>query len=172
MQRETKICIIGAIIAVFLQVVVAPNIAIFQVMPNFLIVYTLVVAMLFSDDSVLIIAFVLGFVSDLLGYGPVGSLAFLLVLASFFASRAHAAFANGTVLMPLVILMLFALVVDVLYAAFLLGLSSNLNPIEAFAYRAVPCALYDCVVGLLMYPLLSRLLTNSQLQMKSVSRLR
>ncbi len=169
MNRELRILVIGAVSCVLLQVIVAPNIAIFAVVPNFIIVFVLVAAMLIPSDSVLVAAFILGLTCDLLGYGPVGALAFLLTLAAFAAQRLHAAFGNDTVTVPLLLLVVLALLVDVLYAAFLLGLSTSLSPIDAFVYRALPCALYDCVLGLVFYPLLSRLVQGSRPQMKSVT---
>ena len=31
---------------------------------------------------------------------------------------------------------------------------------DAFLYRALPCTLYDCVVGLVLYPIIARLLAS------------
>ncbi|WP_283171370.1 rod shape-determining protein MreD [Curtanaerobium respiraculi] len=168
MSREMKLIVIGGIVTVLLQVVIAPNIAIFQVVPNFMLVYSLVIAMLLPRDSVLVLAFALGLTSDLLGYGPVGGLAFLLTLAAFAAQRLHAVFGHDTVGAPLAILIALSLVVDILYAAFLLALSASLSPLDAFVYRALPCALYDAVLGLILYPLASRFIQGVQPTMKPV----
>lgn len=168
MSREMKLIVIGGIVTVLLQVVIAPNIAIFQVVPNFMLVYSLVIAMLLPRDSVLVLAFALGLTSDLLGYGPVGGLAFLLTLAAFAAQRLHAVFGHDTVGAPLAILIALSLVVDILYAAFLLVLSASLSPLDAFVYRALPCALYDAVLGLILYPLASRFIQGVQPTMKPV----
>lgn len=167
MQRETTISIVGAVVAVILQVVLAPNIAIFSAMPNFLIVYTLVIAMLLPGDALYAIAFALGMVSDLLGYGPVGALPFLLLIASFAASRAFAVFSNGTVFIPLAVLMVFSMLVEMFYAAFVVALGTSVGPIDAFIYRALPCTLYDCVLGLLLYPIMSHFLVAKQATMGS-----
>lgn len=167
MQRETNIAIIGAIIAILLQVIVAPNIAIFSAVPNFLVVYTLVVAMLMPGNAALVIAFALGLMSDLLGYGPVGALPFLLVIASFIAARAYEVFSNDTLFVPLAILLILTLLVEFFYAAFVLSMSTSIGPIDAFLYRALPCTLYDCVLGLLLYPILSHFLVAQHATMGS-----
>ena len=31
---------------------------------------------------------------------------------------------------------------------------------EAFLYRTLPCMLYDCVIGLLLYPIAARLMVD------------
>ena len=169
MLRETKLVIIGSLVAILLQVILAPNIIIFQVMPNFILLYTLVVSMLIPLDSILIIAFILGLICDLLGYGPVGGMAFLLTLAAFAAQRLHAVFDSNSVGAPLLILIVLALLVDLCYAIVLLLISTDISPMDAFVYRALPCALYDCVLGLVLYPFAIRALMGSQPHMKSVS---
>lgn len=160
MQPEAKVSIIGAIVMFVLQIVVAPNIALFGVVPNLLLIYSIVVAMLLPTNSSLVLAFVCGLLSDLLGFGPVGALAFLLVVAAFAASRLYAVFANGRVGTALVTMMIFTLVVNLLYALFILGASAALSPLDAFLYRALPCTLIECVLGLLIYPLMSHLLVG------------
>lgn len=167
MRRETNIAIIGAIVAVLLQIVLSPNIAIFSAMPNILIIYVLVVAMLMPGDAVFVIAFLMGLMSDLLGYGPVGALPFLLLIASFAAMRAIAVFDNDTLFVSLAILFILTLLVEFFYAAFVLSMSSSIGPIDAFLYRALPCTLYDCVFGLLLYPVMSHFLVATHATMGS-----
>ena len=70
---------------------------------------------------------------------------------------------------PLLLLVVLALAVDVLFGAFLLGLSPSLSVVDAMVYRALPCALYDCVLGLLLYPLAARATGGRQAQMTSVT---
>lgn len=162
MRKELTIAGLGAAIALILQLVLAPALTIFQVTPSFVIVYSLVLAMVYQGDAALVIAFALGMLSDLIGTGPVGALAFLLVLAAFLLMRLGAAFSTGTVFFPFVFLAGFALAVELLYAAFLMGSGSFLSPLDAFLFRALPCALFDCVIGLFIYPLMSRLLSEGQ----------
>ena len=169
MYRETATIAIGAVVAIILQIVLAPNIAIFQAQPNFLIVYTLVLAMVAPSDAMYVVAFVLGIVGDLLGYGPVGALPMLLVATSFVASNVHATFANGKVFVPLVTLVVSSMLVEMLYAAFVLAFGLQASPIDAFLYRAIPCSLYDCIIGLLLFPIMSRLIDASQAKMESVT---
>ncbi|MEG1561534.1 MAG: rod shape-determining protein MreD [Raoultibacter sp.] len=162
MNRDSLALIIGAAIAIVAQIIIAPNIALFSAMPNFLVAYVLIVAMVRPTDAVYVLAFVLGLISDLLGSGPVGALPFLLIIAAFATSRAFAALDNGTAFMPLLIFIVAAFAIEIFYAAFLVGLGITPSPLDAFVYRALPCALYDCVCGLLLYPLGHKFLARKQ----------
>ena len=164
---------LGAVIAVLLQVVVAPNIALASALPNFVLAYALVLAVVRPDRTGPVLAFVLGLVFDLLGSGPVGAMAFLLVLVTFLASRAFSVLDNDTLFMPLVILVVSTLVVE----AFLCGVPDGdgilrRSPRRLSVPRALPCALYDCVVALVMFPLALRFLASRDPQQPGKPRLR
>ena len=94
---------VGAVVAVLLQVVVAPNIALFGAMPNFVVAYALLVAIVRPMAAGPVMPFVLGLVFDLVSGGPVGAMAFLRVLMTFLAARAFAVLDHDTLFMPLVI---------------------------------------------------------------------
>ena len=151
---------VGAVVAVLLQVVVAPNIALFGAMPNFVVAYALLVAIVRPMAAGPVMPFVLGLVFDLVSGGPVGAMAFLLVLMTFLAARAFAVLDNDTLFMPLVIFVAATVLVEALYAAFLLALGFDASALDVFLYRALPCALYDCVAGLVLYPIMTRLLSG------------
>ena len=68
-ERTTIIVIIGAIVAVLLQLIVAPNIVLFYATPNFMLAYVLEVAIAKPPDAGVILPFVLGHYYDPLGTG-------------------------------------------------------------------------------------------------------
>lgn len=160
MTRDSVAVLIGALIAVLAQIVIAPNIALFAAFPNFLAAYVLAVAIVRPTNSVLVLAFVLGLLYSFLGAGPVGAMSFLLVLAAFAASKLFSYLNNDTFFMPLVILVVSAFVVEVLYAVFLVVLGSSSGIMDALLYRALPCAIYDCVIALVVYPLAARFISG------------
>jgi len=143
--REGVVIAVGAVVALLLQIVVAPNIALFSAQPNFLLAYVLVVAIARPLDAGPVLPFALGLVCDLLGSGPVGGYAFLFVIVSFIASRAFSVLDNDTLFMPVTIFVVATFAAEMLYGALLIGL---------------PCTLYDCVVGLVLYPIIARLLAS------------
>lgn len=160
LTRESIIVAVGAVIAMLLQIVVAPNIALFSAQPNFLLAYVLVVAIVRPQEAGPVLPFVLGLVCDLLGAGPLGGFAFLFVIVSFVSSRAFSVLDNDTLFMPLTIFVIATFVVEMLYGALLIALGLSASPVDAFLYRALPCTLYDCVIGLVLYPIIARLLAN------------
>lgn len=160
LTRESIVIAVGAVLAVLLQIVVAPNIALFSAQPNFLLAYVLVVAIVRPLDAGPVLPFVLGLVCDLLSTGPVGGFAFLFVVVSFASSRAFSVLDNDTLFMPLTIFVIATFATEMLYGALLIALGLSVSPVDAFLYRALPCTLYDCVVGLVLYPIIARLLAD------------
>ena len=158
--REGVVIAVGAVVALLLQIVVAPNIALFSAQPNFLLAYVLVVAIARPLDAGPVLPFALGLVCDLLGSGPAGGYAFLFVIVSFIASRAFSVLDNDTLFMPVTIFVVATFAAEMLYGALLIGLGLSASPVDAFLYRALPCTLYDCVVGLVLYPIIARLLAS------------
>lgn len=170
MTRESVPVLVGALVAVVAQIVLAPNIALFSAMPNFLVTYVLLVAMVRPSQGLFPLAFGLGLISDLIGYGPVGAMPFLLLIASLAVSRAFAVMNNDTVFVPLVLFVIADFAVEMLYGGFLVGLGLAGSLGDAFLYRALPCALYESVCGLVLYPLAHRFLGQSTVaSMDSVS---
>ena len=163
---------VGAVIAVLLQIVVAPNIALFGAMPIFVVAYALLVAIVRPATAGPVMPFVLGLVFDLLSGRPVGAMAFLLVLMTFLAARAFSVLDNDTLFMPVTIFVVATFAAEMLYGALLIGLGLSASPVDAFLYRALPCALYDCVIGLVLYPLAARVLAGAAPAQPGTPRLR
>ena len=115
--REGIVIAVGAVVALLLQIVVAPNIALFSAQPNFLLAYVLVVAIARPLDAGSALPFALGLVCDLLGSGPVGGYAFLFVIVSFIASRAFSVLDNDTLFMPVTIFVVATFAAEMLYGA-------------------------------------------------------
>ncbi len=156
--------VVGGAVAVLLQLIVAPNIAIGSIVPNFLFAYVVVVAVVRADTWGPVMPFVLGLVFDLAGGGPIGAMAFVFVLMTFLASRAFLLLDNGTLFMPIALVVFSMLFGEILYGVFLMMCGMGVGLLEALAYRGLPCALFDCVIGLVMYPLCVRFMAPSRAQ--------
>ena len=98
--RERIALVVGALIALALQVMLAPVLAIGPAQPNFIAVYCLAAAVARPQSAGPVLPFVMGMAYDLVGGGAVGSLAFLLVLVTVVASRTMGALNNDTLFMP------------------------------------------------------------------------
>ena len=118
MNGRFGIAVLGALLAVVLQIVVAPNIAIMGTMPQFIIVYAVAISLVLPRDQVYVLVFALGMLGDLLGYGPVGALPFILLIASVAIDFAQKTFGNGTLFVSCIIVVAFVIVIHFLHAAY------------------------------------------------------
>lgn len=159
-ERKTIIVIVGALLSVILQIVVAPAITLFSVQPNFMLAYALTVSIVCPHEAGPVLPFVLGLLYDLMGTGPVGAMALLFTLASFIASRVFIVVENDTLFMSLAILagMLFG--VEMCYGLILMLMQLPVSLADVFLYRALPCALYDCIVGLIIMVIMMHVLAG------------
>ena len=161
--RENIAAIIGAVVAVVLQITVAPAMALFAAVPNFIVAFCIVRAVATPYQAGFFIPLVLGLVFDVVGGGPVGAMALGLVLVTFAASRLYAALNNDTLFMPVAVILASTMLVEVLYGLVVVACGAGVSFGDAFLYRVLPCMLYDCVIGLLFYPLAVRVLVEKPL---------
>lgn len=167
MEGRFGALIVGSIIAILLQIMVAPYIAVGDAVPNFIVAYTVAVAIVRRSSFGCIFPFIMGLTSDLLGGGPLGSMAFLLVCVTFAASRAYMVLENDTLFMPLALIIISMFAVEFLYGVMMV-ISTGVSVADAFVYRSLPCALYDCVLGLIAYPFAARFVADPQRQTSAV----
>ncbi len=168
-SREILFVFIGGVIAVLLQIIVAPAITIFTAEPNILLAYVMVVSILRASNAGPLLAFVLGLIWDLIGTGPVGGMAFIFVFMAILASRIYAVLDNDTLFMRLIILVLAIFIAEILYGILLMLVGMSMGFIDALIYRALPCGLYSLVVGLIIYPLIAHFFARGEreFQMRS-----
>lgn len=155
-MREPVLLALGAVVAFALQLILAPSISILGAMPNFALVYVGIVAMLRQQDSVIVMAFLEGLAFDLAGNFVLGAMAALLTLVAFLAGRVSALLGNNTVTVSLFISMVASLIVEVCYALLYVAMA-GVPVFDAVVLRALPCALYDCALALIVLPLLHRM---------------
>ena len=170
-EKNNLVLVVGAIAAFVLQIALAPAVALFSAQPNFLLAYALVVAIVIPTEAGPVLPFVMGLLYDLTGTGPVGGMALLLVIVCFLASRVFSLMDNDTLFMPLAIFtacallaelsygMAASLFVEVCYALFYVA-TTDVTAFDAILLRGLPCALYDCAVGLVVYFVMARLLAG------------
>ena len=158
MGFDRIIVVVGAVVAVLLQAFVAPHIAIGYAVPNVLAAYCLAIAVVRADSAGPVLPFVLGLVYDLMSGGPVGAMAFTLTAVSTLASWLFQRANNDTVFMAIAVLFASVLLVELAYGVFYLLFGYAAGFFEAFAYRIVPCFVYDAVLALVLYLLASRFL--------------
>lgn len=170
--QERMLTIVGAVLAVLLQIIIAPHIGLFGVVPNILVAYVLVVAVVRPSSFGPVLPFVIGLFFDLFTGGPVGVMAFSLMTFSMIAARVFDAINNDTLFMPLLVMAIGVLFVELSYAMFLLLFGYPAGVLDAIAYRVFPCTVYDLVIGLLLYPLAKRFIVPAGIVRSELTQLR
>lgn len=155
-MADRAFIVVGALLALLLQLFVAPYIAVFSGIPNFVVVFTVLIAVLRPHSFSCLLPFALGLAFDFAGGAPVGAMAFCLTLFTYLLALYCEHAANDSVFMSLAFVALGLLVVELSYVIFLLLFGYNANLFDALAYRMAPCFLYDLVVAFILYPLLRR----------------
>ncbi len=153
--------IVGAVLALFLQLVLAPYITILSAMPNFVVIFTLIVAVSRPHSFGALLPFVLGLLYDLLTGGPVGVMAFSLTAFSYLVARLFASLENDTLFMPLAMMALGIFLVELAYGMLLTLFGYNAGLFEAISYRVAPCFVYDLVLGVILYLFTTRFFRTS-----------
>ncbi|MGN0262233.1 MAG: hypothetical protein ACI4B9_05250 [Eggerthellaceae bacterium] len=164
MVNEKAILIAGGAISVLLDVILSPNLPFFSNTPNFMIAYSVSIGLLSRDNSVFGIAFVLGLISDLLGYGPVGLLSIILIAAVAVERNYLSGLFRARSFSEIACFLCIILGVELLHAFGTVLLMEGIDPIDAVVYIALPCSVLDCVLGMLIYLLMGRILLNRPLQ--------
>ena len=170
--QERIFLVVGAVLAVLLQVILAPHIGLVGIVPNILVAYCMAAAVAHPQSYGCVMPFVLGLFFDLFTGGPVGVMALSLMVFSVAAARIFDTINNDTLFMPLLALGVGVLLIELSYAMFLLLFGYPASLFDAIAYRVVPCFLYDLVIGIVLYPLAKRYLAPAGVIRSELTQLR
>jgi rod shape-determining protein MreD len=154
---------IGAIIgAALLQVGLAPYIAIAGVVPDFLLLVVVTLALVEGPREGAWVGFAAGIIFDLLGSGPVGPMALVLTVIGYMAGLLHENMFAESWLLPLTVLAVASLASVLAYGLLLDVLGAGGPFVTTFFMKMLPEALYDTALALLVYPWLARLLRRDR----------
>ncbi len=144
-------------VALLLQIILAPNMSIGGISPNFLILALIPMAVYGSRTSATLWGFVLGLLFDLLGSGPVGVMALVMAVTGYAVSVASSSAMDISNIVSWIIVaavtcvlanLAFCIVVSILgYEADFLG---------SIVFRVIPWTLYNIVIALIEWPVLKR----------------
>ncbi len=161
-MNRTVVNILIVLGAVVLQVAVAPYIAIGGVVPNFLVLAAVTLAMVQGPSVGCATGFACGLLFDLLGQGPVGPMAAVLAITGYVAGLLAAnLFAEGW-LLPLSVLALASLGAELTYALLLTLFGAPVSFFRALFTLVIPGAVYNTALALLAYPFLARFLRRER----------
>jgi rod shape-determining protein MreD len=146
----------GSLIAFLLQVAIAPNIAVYGVVPNLVLGFVVLNAMLCNSTRSLLTGFFLGLAFDFTTQGPLGVMALVLAVIGYSVSSLNKELLAGSWHVQALFLLLAAFLGELLYAAFLSMLGYNAGFLPSVGMRVLPGTLYDAVFGLIVFPLIHR----------------
>jgi rod shape-determining protein MreD len=154
---------IAAILAAtLLQVGLAPYIAIGGVVPDFLLLVVVTLALVEGPTAGASAGFAAGLIFELIGSGPVGPMVLVLAVTGYMAGLLHEnMFAEGW-LLPLTVLAVASLASTLAYGLMLDLLGVGGPFLLTFFTKMLPEALYDTALGLLIYPWLARFLRQDR----------
>ena len=153
-QRLWPLKTITAVIALLLQIIVAPYIAIEPAEPNFLAIAALAVAIALPEKASFGFSFGLGIAFDVFGGGPIGAMACCLLVVNALAIFAQRRLGNDTLFMNYVVLGVGLLLVEFFYGLLLLAFGFEATLGAVLLWRVLPCTLYNVVLGLAVLPIL------------------
>jgi rod shape-determining protein MreD len=161
----------AALAAAFvLQVAFAPQIAVFGVVPNFIFLVVVTLALVEGPVAGGVAGFAGGLLFDLIGTSVVGPYALVLTLVGYLAGMLTAnMFAEGW-LLPVTVVAIASLVTEVAYAIVLAVLGVSESFWAGVFSLMLPAAVYHTVLVVLAYPWLARVLRPER-HMKSFRRL-
>jgi rod shape-determining protein MreD len=148
--------------AAVLQAGLAPYMSIGRVVPNFLLLAVITIALVEGPGPGAAVGFAAGLIFDLLGSGPVGPMLLVLTVTGYFTGLMHEnMFAEGW-LLPLTVLAIATLSAEVAYGLILILLGAGGPFWPTFFTKMLPGAVYNTALALLIYPWLARFLRRDR----------
>lgn len=171
MDNSRKVLIILLVICAVLQIMLAPNIAIGGVSPNFMLLPAVCAGIIADAKQGCIFGFASGLIFDLSTTGPLGAMTLILTLVGFLVS----VFANNLLsenwLMPVAVLFAASLFTELFHV--IISAMFGIAPFfHSLVFVALPGTVYDTVFGFLCFPLLKSRISHSgsmQISRKSTS---
>lgn len=161
---------LAVLVATILQAGLAPYLAIGGVVPDFLLLVVVTLALVEGPGAGASAGFAAGLMFDLLGTGPLGPAILVLTVTGYLAGMMHEAmFAEGW-LLPLTVLAIAAISAELAYGLVMDLLNAGGPFMATFTHKMLPGALYNVALALLVYPWLARFLRQDR-PMKSFRRL-
>ncbi len=149
-QPPISVVIVSALIAVILQLVVAPVITIFGVVPNFILVTVIITAMHNGPVRSTILGFVLGLVFDFCSLGPIGAMALVLTILSYAVSSLNKGVFTGSIVVDMIILVIAIAAGEFLVSIIYAVVGANPEFLLSLVQRVLPAIAYDALIGFIL----------------------
>lgn len=154
--RERLPLVVGAVVALLCQVMLAPYVHVGVAAPNFALAYVIALAVANARGGNYITAFVVGLIYDAMGSGSLGVMAFVCVAIVFVATHFLRIVNGESAFVSIFAMLLSCLLAELAYALLMMACGVDVSFGEALVYRVLPCGLYDMVIGVIAYLLVAR----------------
>lgn len=157
-QPSLVLVIASGLVALILQIVLAPVITLFGVVPNFVMAAVIVTAMNNNALRSTVFGFVLGLLFDLCSLGPVGSMTLVLTIMGYAVSSLNKGTFTGGVVVDLIVLFVAVALGEFLVSVIYAIVGVNQEFLLSLIQRVLPAILYDTLIGfvfILIYHALS-----------------
>jgi rod shape-determining protein MreD len=145
-------------VAAVLQASLAPHMTIMGVTPNFLLLVVVTLAMVEGATPGAVAGFIAGLVFDLLSSGPIGPGALVFTIVGYLAGTLAFNMFSESWVMPVTVVGLASLAFGLLYGGLLAFMGTEQDVLGIILRLAVPEAVYDTLLALLVFPWLARFL--------------
>lgn len=149
-EPHLGVSILSAVIAVVLQLTVAPAITLFSVVPNFILVAAVITAMRNSPVRSTLIGFFLGLVFDLCSLGPFGAMTLVLTIISYAVSSLNKGTFTGGVLVDVIILIAAVITGELLTSVIYAVAGANPQFLLSLLLLVLPAIVYDTIIGIIL----------------------
>ena len=149
--------LILAIIGMLLQAILANAISIGHATPNFVIAFAIIISAVFPRFGCVVLSFLMGLGYNLVTTGPVGAMALVLTILSYLMVQLFSRMEAPNFLFALGIVVLAIFLAELAYGLLTAAFVSGISVSEALVQRALPCGVYDVLLGCVLYPLPSLL---------------
>lgn len=156
-MREWLLPLIFSAVIVAVQVIFAPILAVFSVVPSFIVPFVLVLSIMRRADTTYVYAFVLGIIADLLLYTPIGLTSLLLLAAVFCLSRAFEVLDDTTMAMPAIALAVTIFAFELVFVIGLMVLGYQGSFFELLVQRVIPSTVLNSLIAVLLFVIMRRL---------------
>jgi rod shape-determining protein MreD len=158
------------LVAFLLQAGIAPQIAVYGIVPNFIFLVVVTLALVEGPVAGAVAGFVGGLLFDLLASSVVGPYALVFCVVGYLAGLIHAhMFAEGW-LLPVSVVFIAGLGAEIAYGLILAVLDVGMPLGWSFVRIMLPDAVYNTLLAVLLYPVLTRVLRRDR-TVKSFRRL-
>ena len=147
--------VIGVVITLLLQIIVAPNIAINDVVPNFALLFTVITAIRYGSVQASTVGFILGLFYDLISQGPLGVMSLVLAILGYSAGSLNKSMLSGSLLIQMFIVLVAAFFGELLHSVILAVIGYDSNFPMSLLMRVFPGTIYDSVFGLIILPIMA-----------------